>query len=177
MRVALYFGSFNPLHIGHIAICKYLIDNTDIDQVRLVVSPQNPLKSNLSDANGEKRLQNARRAIEGMGDKITVSDMEYSLPKPLYTINTLRKFSELEPENKFILIIGADNLEIIEKWRSWKDLLNEYEVWVYPRKGVDGAALCLKYNLKLIEAPIINVSSTEIRNAEEAGKDISHLKA
>jgi len=111
-----------------------------------------------------------------MDNKIIVSDIEFSLPKPLYTIKTLRKFSELEPDNKFILIIGADNLLIIEKWNSWSEILDEYEVWVYPRTGFDGQKLCRKYNVRLIDAPSVDVSSTQIREGEEAGMDLSFLK-
>lgn len=176
MRVALYFGSFNPMHIGHVAICRYLIDSGEIDQVRLVVSPQNPLKETNMGQSGAIRLDHVRKVASGMDDKIIVSDIEFSLPRPLYTIKTLWKLSELEPENKFILIIGADNLLIIEKWYGWREILNEYEVWVYPRTGFDGQGLCRKYNVRLLEAPPVDVSSTQIRKGEEAGMDLSFLK-
>lgn len=176
MRIALYFGSFNPMHIGHVAICKYLIGCSDIDQVRLIVSPQNPLKADLSDNGGIERLKHVREVVAEMGEGITVSDIEFTLPKPLYTINTLRKFSELEPDNKLILIIGADNLFILEKWKCWRKILDEYEVWVYPRTGFDGPALCRKYKLPLIGAPTVDVSSSQIREGEEAGIDLSCLK-
>lgn len=176
MRVALYFGSFNPLHIGHIAICRFLLEGGETDQVRLVVSPQNPLKESTQNQSGFDRLKHAREVVAKMGNQIFVSDIEFSLPKPLYTIKTLRKFSELEPDNKFILIIGADNLAVIEKWNSWKELLEEYVVWVYPRSGFDGIELCKKYGVRLLDAPFIDVSSTQIRESEAEGEDLSSLK-
>ena len=176
MRVALYFGSFNPLHIGHMAICHYLTDNNEVDQVRLVVSPQNPLKESNQRLSGSIRLEQTRKAASKMGNQIVVSDIEFSLPEPLYTIKTLRKLSELEPENTFILVIGADNLSIIEQWNSWRELLDEYEVWVYPRSGFSGKELCQKYGVRLLDSPIIDVSSTQIREGEAAGEDLSALK-
>jgi len=176
MRVALYFGSFNPFHIGHLAICNYLKDQTDVDEVRLVVTLQNPLKENFQNNSGISRLEHVREVISKMGSKFVVSNIEFLLPKPLYTINTLRKFSELEPENTFILVVGADNLAIIEKWNSWTELLEEYEVWVYPRKGFNGEDLCKRYGVRLLDAPIFDVSSTQIREGEAQGEDLSSLK-
>jgi len=176
MRVALYFGSFNPLHIGHIAICNYLIDKTDVDEVRLVVTQQNPLKGSFHNKNGRSRLEHVREVISKMGSQFVISDIEFLLTKPLYTINTLRKFSEQEPDNTFILVIGADNLAIIEKWHDWNDLLEEYEVWVYPRNGFNGEELCKRYGVRLLDAPLFDVSSTQIREGEAEGQDFSSLK-
>lgn len=177
MRVALFFGSFNPLHTGHIAICKYLLERDEIDQVRLVVSPQNPLKNSSQNQNCYERLEHVRMSASLLGVKVIVSDIEFSLAPPLYTITTLRTFSTLEPQNQFVLIIGADNLAIIEQWRQWENILKEYEVWVYPRSGFDGADLCKRYGTRLIDAPYIDVSSTQIREGEADGKDFSFLKA
>ncbi|PKP00113.1 MAG: nicotinate (nicotinamide) nucleotide adenylyltransferase [Bacteroidetes bacterium HGW-Bacteroidetes-8] len=175
MNTGLYFGSFNPLHIGHITICKYLLDNTDLDELRLVVSPLNPLKDSEYALNAKERLNNVTEAIKkaGFGKRVVVSDFEFSLPTPLYTINTLRKFKELEPERSFILVIGADNLAIIEKWHKWEELLSENTVWVYPRGGFDAQALCQKYGCKALSAPLIDISSTQIREAEKSGIDMS----
>ena len=177
MRVALFFGSFNPLHIGHIAICKYLLDSGEIDQLRLVVSPQNPLKDKSQVDNSSDRLEHVRCSASHLGNKVVVSDIEFSLPAPLYTISTLRQLSAQEPQNEFILIIGADNLAIIEQWKLWENLLKEYQVWVYPRSGFDGKELCKRYGARLIDAPNIDVSSTQIRDGEADGKDLSYLKA
>ncbi len=179
MIVGLYFGSFNPLHIGHISICHYLLKATNIDQLRLVVSPQNPLKgeSNIKSAN--KRLQYVEEAVKKakLGNKVLVSNIEFDMIPPLYTINTLNKLSQKEPQNKFILIMGADNLAIIEKWYKWEEILRDFPVWVYPRSGFDTVELCNKYKCQPLSAPIIEISSTQIREAEQAGIDMSDYKA
>jgi len=171
MKIALYFGSFNPLHIGHMAICRYLTTSTYIDRLRLVVSPGNPLKEKISIYSSIERLERVRAALKrrGKGKKVEISDIEYKMAPPYYTINTLRKFKEEEPNNHFILVIGADNLAIIEKWHQWKELLEEFEVWVYPRGDINCDYLCEKYGCKLIRAPLIDISSSEIREAQEQG--------
>ena len=176
MVVALYFGSFDPMHIGHLTICKYLADSIETDQVRLVVSPANPLKKKSYSASGAERLKSVSRAVSPLGRKVKVSGIEFTLKRPLYTINTLREINRREPGNKFILVIGADNLEIIEKWHDWRSLLEEFEVWVYPRKGIPARELCGKYGTRYLEAPVIDISSTQIRDSEERGYDLSHLK-
>ncbi|MDD2584116.1 MAG: nicotinate (nicotinamide) nucleotide adenylyltransferase [Bacteroidales bacterium] len=179
MDVALYFGSFNPLHIGHISICKYLLKATNIDELRLIVSPLNPLKNKSSAINSKERLQNVKEAVKKatLGNRVVVSNIEYKMTPPLYTINTLNKLRQEEPNNNFILIIGADNLEIIEKWHKWEEILKEFPVWVYPRSGFNAEKLCKKYRCKLLTAPLIEISSTQIREAEKAGVDMSNLKA
>ncbi len=165
MKTALYFGSFNPMHLGHITICRYLLEKTEIDQLRLVVSPGNPLKSAENFKNAQQRLICAQNIIkeEFPNYNIVVSDIEFQLAPPLYTINTIRYLKESEPGNQFILVIGSDNLAIIEKWHKWQELLSETEIWVYPRKGSDARELCNKYCCRLLDAPLIDISSTEIR--------------
>jgi len=182
-KVALFFGSFNPIHIGHLAIAKYLLECCEVDQVRLIISPQNPLKKvdptysekeRLSDA--ENRLECVKKSINNSGLPIVISDVEFSLPQPLYTINTLRYLRKKEPENKHILVIGGDNLAIIEKWHDWKELLNEFEVWVYPRKGYKAKTLSKKYGVKYLNAKLQNISSTMIRKGEANGKNMEKWK-
>lgn len=178
MTCALYFGSFNPLHYGHIAIARYLIEKCNVDQVRLVLSPKNPLKDAKVLSSPEIRLKNLRDEVAHLvesGDfplgKIEVSDIEFHLPTPLYTINTLLHFKENETDKRFILIIGGDNIAIIEDWHRWRDLLEMFEVWVYPRRGYYAEALCHHYSALsskiklrfLAEAPLYDISSTEIR--------------
>lgn len=165
MKTALYFGSFNPMHLGHITICRYLLEKTEIDQLRLVVSPGNPLKSAENFKNAQQRLICAQNIIkeEFPNYNIVVSDIEFHLVPPLYTINTIRYLKESEPGNQFILVIGSDNLAIIEKWHKWQELLSETEIWVYPRKGSDARELCNKYGCRMLDAPLIDISSTEIR--------------
>jgi nicotinate-nucleotide adenylyltransferase len=175
MICAIYSGSFNPLHYGHTNIARYIIEKCDVDQVRFVLSPQNPLKEASTLAMADERLAKLRKALKEMGplsEKMVVSDVEFHLKPPLYTINTLRFLSETEPENRFILIIGGDNIEIIEKWHQWEMLLQEFEIWVYPRPGYANAeALCSHYNSLpqakgvtfLSDAPRFDISSTKIR--------------
>ena len=152
MKCALFFGSFNPLHVGHLAIAEYLLDKCDVDEVRLVVSPENPIKANLSipaaeaESEARKRLDAVRKSVAKSGLPLKVSDIEYSLPKPLYTVRTLEKLSHNEPRNKFILVMGADNLAIMKRWFKWDEILSGYEVWVYPRPGFDGKALADEYD-------------------------------
>lgn len=172
MRCALYFGSFNPLHIGHITIARYVLACPDIDCFRFVLSPHNPLKDAGVLAEPHERLARLRGEIVRLnqtapdpgGKYFQVSDVEFTLPDPLYTYNTLSYMREQEPGTEFILIMGADNLAIIEKWHNWKGLLSEFEVWVYPRIGYDAPALCEKYGVKYLNGERVDISSTEIRN-------------
>ena len=176
-RCGLYFGSFNPLHIGHIAIANYMLEFTDLDQVRLVLSPKNPLKSSQGVLPFEERLQRIERAVARLEFALTVSSVEFGLPKPYYTINTLRHLSSVEPTTRFVLIMGADNLAVIEKWHQWQKLLQEFEVYVYPRRGYDAAALCDTYCVQHIDAPMIDVSSTFIREGVAAGRNMNGFLA
>jgi nicotinate-nucleotide adenylyltransferase len=177
MRVGLYFGSFNPVHLGHIAVARFFAQCGELDELRLIVSPQNPLKADSLSSNATDRLVALERALERHKIDCIVSDIEYNLPKPLYTINTLRFLREREPSNSFILIVGADILSQIELWHDWKILLSEFEVWVYPRTGYDGESLCNKYGTIFKQAPLVDISSTQIREGEELGLDMSNLKA
>lgn len=181
MRCALFFGSFNPIHFGHLNIARYLLEQCDIDQVRMVVSPKNPLKDASIIADPSARLAKTVEEVaalplpEALKKRIYVSDVEFHLPSPLYTINTLRHIRATEPQNEFILIIGGDNIRIIENWYKWEELLQEFEVWVYPRGGVDDSRLCEQYDSMpqtkkvryLGDAPLYNISSTEIRAATQ----------
>ena len=195
MRTALYFGSFNPFHAGHAAIARWLLTEGGLNRLVLVVSPKNPLKERASNITLKERLEHVHNAairlseepeLKNRGKKIEVSDIEFSMEEPLYTIKTLRKFRETEPGVEHILIIGSDNLEIIEKWNSWRDLLDEFEVWVYPRRKTPGgsssaessqvASLCARYGVKLIDAPYLDISSTQIREMELRGEDPYKLK-
>lgn len=181
-RVALFFGSFNPIHIGHYEIMRYIIEHCDAQEVRLIVTPRNPFgKKDLADA-GE-RLVAARAAIAKSGLNVLVSDVEFHLPEPTYTIQTLEYLDRSEPQCEHILVIGADNLASLDRWYRYQDLIDNYEIWVYPRIGFELEALCDRYNavsgLKKI-MPLVgelhNVSSTEIREGEKAGRDMSGLR-
>jgi nicotinate-nucleotide adenylyltransferase len=195
MRTALYFGSFNPFHAGHAAIARWLLTEGGLNRLVLVVSPKNPLKERALNITLKERLEHVHDAairlseepeLKNRGKKIEVSDIEFSMEEPLYTIKTLRKFRETEPGVEHILIIGSDNLEIIEKWNSWQDLLTEFEVWVYPRRKTPGgsssaessqvSSLCAQYGVKLIDAPYLDISSTQIREMELRGEETGELK-
>lgn len=178
-RVALYFGSFNPLHKGHFEILRYLLERTDADEVRMVVTPKNPFgKKDLADA--AKRLEDARRVISEHGLPVEVSDVEFNMEEPTYTIKTLEYLDRAEPDCEHILVIGADNLSSLSRWDRYRDLINNYEIWVYPRDGYDVGGLCYIHNFnstkKMIiplTGPLYNISSTEIREGEKAGRDMS----
>ncbi len=205
MRIAVYSGSFDPLHIGHQAIMEYLTNVRDFDWVYLVISPQNPLKAPEKALSAEQRYRAAVEAVLRHPElHVWVDDIELRMPAPHYTIKTLDALKKREPENDFTLVIGADNLENIHKWRDAPRLLSEYGVTVYPRKGYDVhkiRQLLLEecrhfpapyvldfwttpdivsleqldrlYNIRIIDAPIVDISSTEIREREEEGEDMS----
>ncbi len=177
MVCALYFGSFNPLHKGHVAIIKSLIESKEIDSVTVVVSPKNPLKNGESTNEAKNRLEHVRSRLAELTPEANVSDIEFFMDRPLYTINTLKKFKQAEPLNEYILVIGADNLSIIEKWNSYREILDNFRVWVYPRPGFDIKGLCKKYGATPIEAPLYDISSTEIRESKAKGCDTTDLIA
>lgn len=179
MRIAVYSGSFNPLHIGHLAIMEYLTDEALFDKVYLVVTPQNPFK-NPGD-NAEKRFQDAVEAVRRHpGLNVKVEDIELRMEPPQYTIRTLDALKARERENDFSLIIGADNLESFPRWRDYSRILKEYGVAVFPRKGYHRGHLrsrLLKedpsYRIELLKAPLVNISSTEIREGIAEGRDMT----
>lgn len=181
-RVALFFGSFNPLHKGHYAIAKYLAERTDADEVWLVVTPRNPLgKKDLSDA--RQRLSAARKAMQRTNLDVFVSDVEFHLPEPNYTLRTLEYLDAEYPDNQHILVIGADNLATLDRWYGYQTLIDNYEIWVYPRFGYAIEELCHFHNarssnprIRPLPGALYNLSSTEIREGEKAGLDMSGLK-
>lgn len=181
MKIAVYSGSFNPLHIGHRAIIRFLTEKAGFDRVYLVVTPQNPFKDAHSLPAGQDRYDAAARALSRHPDlKVTLQDIELRMPPPQYTIHTLDAFREREPWNDFTLVIGADNLARFMGWRFHERILLEYGVVVFPRKGYhrghDKARLLKEhpdYRITLLKAPLVNISSTEIRKGLEEGRDMS----
>lgn len=183
MKIAVYSGSFNPLHIGHLAIMKYLTEQLDYDMVYLIVSPQNPFKEASMASSGINRFKAAEEAVRRHpGLKVSVEDIELGMPAPNYTIKTLDALKAREPDNSFSLVIGADNLAAIRKWKDYRRILSEYGVVVYPRKGYDMISEKLSlteedpgYMIITSEAPVIDISSTEIREAQARGKNMEHF--
>lgn len=174
MKIGLFFGSFNPVHNGHMVIAQYMAEFTDLNQVWMVVSPHNPLKKPGSLLQDYHRLELVRIAI---GDylKIKPSKIEFGLPKPSYTINTLTHLHEQHPEHEFVLIMGSDILETLKKWKNWEQILEHYEIYIYPRTGHDGGSLKDHPKVKIVEAPIMQISSSFIRNSIKDKKDIRYM--
>lgn len=174
MKVGLFFGSFNPVHIGHLAIANYMVEYSTIDQLWFVVTPQNPLKNKKNLLDDYQRLEIVNRAIRD-DFRFRASDIEFRLPKPNYTIDTLIYLKEKYPKNSFYLIIGSDNYVTLKKWKNWEILIRDFSFLVYPRKGYDHTQVDFTGNFELINAPDIEVSSTFIRKAISAGKDVRHF--
>ena len=183
MKIAVYSGSFNPLHIGHLAIIRHLIDEAGFDCVYLIVSPKNPLKDGISTASGHNRYNAALAAVSRHIDlkpKIKVDDIELNMPEPHYTIRTLDALKEREPENSFTLTIGADNLAGFRNWRDYQRILKEYGIAVFPRTGFDLESIKAdllqegpEYKITLLKAEMVDISSTTIREAIRSGQDMS----
>jgi len=170
----LFFGSFNPIHIGHLALANYMLEFTEIDELWFVVSPQNPLKQKASLAPDYHRLEMVKLALEE-NYKMRVCDIEFKMPKPSYTIDTLTYLSEKYPSKKFSIIMGADNLKSFNKWKNFEIILNSYKIFIYPRLGYNSNNNEYKGNIKFTEAPIIEISSTFIRDAIKNGKNIRYF--
>lgn len=177
-KVGIFCGSFNPIHNGHVALADYIARNSDLDEVWLVVSPLNPLKRTIADtlAPNEQRLDMVRLALRSC-ERLFASDIEFSLPLPNYTINTLNALKSKYPETDFSLIIGADNLALFERWKDSDVIMSNFDMLVYPRPGVDLDSLMQKYpKARVLEnAPLHDVSSTEIRRRISQGESVSGL--
>ena len=168
MKIGIYGGSFNPIHFGHIGLAKWVVENTDLDELWLMVSPNNPLKDKNTLADENERLAAAKRAIgdglSAISKRIVVSDFEFHLPRPTYTANTLRELTKAYPEHNFTLIIGEDNLRIFHQWKESQYILDHYRVFVYPRHGCQNYTLPQAKDLHFLhDAPYFDISSTEIR--------------
>ncbi|PQJ11020.1 nicotinic acid mononucleotide adenylyltransferase [Flavipsychrobacter stenotrophus] len=173
MHIGLYFGSFNPIHIGHLIVANHVIEYTDIDKVWFVVSPHNPLKDSHSLLNEHDRLHLVNIAIEG-NPKFRASSVEFQLPKPSYTIDTLAYLTEKFPLEKFSVIMGADSFQNIHRWKNFEQLVERHSFIVYNRPGFEiedtyGA------NIKKLEAPLLQISSTYIRRQIKDKKSIKYI--
>ena len=173
-KIGLYFGSFNPIHNGHLILANHIVDNTDLDKIYFVVSPQNPLKQLSSLLDNKIRLHLVNLAIEG-NDKFLASDVEFSLPYPSYTINTLNHLKQIYPQKEFSLIIGQDNLVNFHKWKDYQKILSSYNIYVYPRKDCTYSPLQEHEHIHLINSPLVDISATQIRDLIKENKDIRNL--
>ena len=199
MNIAVYSGSFNPLHIGHLAIMKHLTQEAGFDMVYLIVSPKNPLKDSISSLSARDRYNAAVDAVNRHftplsevadnptapafpSTKVLVDDIELNMTEPHYSIRTLRALREREPDNTFTLIMGADNLACIRNWKDYQNILTDFGVAVFPREGHDILSIRQElltespsYKIRLLDAPLVTISSTEIREALQRGEDVSQF--
>lgn len=171
MKIGLFFGSFNPVHLGHLVIAGYMANFTDLHEVWMVVSPHNPLKNKKGLSNMYDRLEMTRLATES-SENIKVSNIEFGLPQPSYTVDTLIHLQEKYPGKDFSLIMGADNLVSLKKWKNYEVILENYKIYVYPRPGADLGEWKDHPSIVLTETPQMDISSTFIRNAIKEGKNV-----
>lgn len=171
MKTGLFFGSYNPIHTGHLIMANYLANYTALEEVWLVVSPHNPLKDKKGLTNMYDRLEMARLATENT-EHIRVSDIEFTLPQPSYTIDTLTHLHEKYPDREFILIMGADNLVSLKKWKNYEVLLKNYQIYVYPRPGADVSDWENHPAITFTQTPLMEISSTFIRKAIKEKKNV-----
>lgn len=174
-KIGIYSGSFNPVHFGHVGLAKWVIENTDLDELWLLVSPNNPLKDAKILAHEQERLEGVREAIKDIPG-LVASDFEFSLPRPSYTANTLRELQKAYPQHEFTLIIGEDNIAIFPQWREYEFILENFRIFVYPRRESFSAERSLSERVfeakpvkeirYLSEAPLFDISSSAIRHAQ-----------
>lgn len=171
LKTGIYSGSFNPIHIGHLALANWLCEFGGMDEIWFLVTPHNPLKKRDELIDDNLRYQMVKAAV-GDYSKFKASDFEFNLPKPTYTITTLRSLQQTYPDRDFHLIIGADNWTSIEQWKDHQALLSEFPILIYPRKGFEIRIPEHYSHIRKVEAPLIEISSTFIRQALNAGRDI-----
>jgi len=171
MRIGIYGGSFNPVHFGHVGLAKWVIEHTDLDELWLLVTPNNPLKPAGILAPEEERLAAVSEAVKDI-PQVKASDFEFHLPRPSYTANTLRELQKAYPQHEFTLVIGEDNLAIFDQWKEYEFIASNFRVFVYPRKGsskIEDCRLKIEDFLSLVylkDAPLFDISSTAIRRSQ-----------
>ncbi len=175
-KVGLYFGTFNPIHIGHLAIANHMAEHSDLDQIWMVVTPHSPFKKKSSLLANHHRLEMIYQAVQ-FYPKLRSSDIEFKLPQPNYTVHTLTHLQEKYPDHEFHLIMGEDNLKSFHKWKNYEVILENHHIYIYPRISEGTVEHQFKKHPKIhrVEAPIMEISSTFIRKAIKEGKNIRPL--
>jgi len=176
MKIGLYFGTFNPIHVGHLIIANHMAEHSDLDQIWMVVTPHNPLKKKSTLLEDHHRLQMVFLATEGF-PKLQPSDIEFKLPQPNYTVNTLAHLQEKFPQHEFALIMGEDNLNSLQKWKNYEVILQNHDVYVYPRldSGEMDAQFVNHPKIHKVDAPVIELSSTFIRESIKKNKNVQPM--
>lgn len=176
MKIGLYFGTFNPIHVGHLIIANYMVENSDLDEIWMVVTPHNPFKKKSSLLENHHRFELVYRATENY-TKIKPSDIEFKLPQPNYTVHTLAHISDKYPDKEFCLIMGEDNLKTFHKWKNFETILEHHHIYVYPRIAEGTVEHQFKNHPKIhkVNAPIVQISSTMIRKGIQQNKNIQPL--
>lgn len=173
-KIGLFFGSFNPVHIGHLIIANYMATQTDLDRVWFVVSPQNPLKPKKTLARDHDRLHLVRLGI-GDNPLLQASNVEFDLPKPSYTVDTLAFLREKYPDREFALIMGGDNLATLHLWKNYEQILAGYDLYIYKRPTIDLGELAAHPRVRIFQAPLLDISATYIRECLRTGKSVRYL--
>ncbi len=173
MKIALYFGSFNPIHTGHLIIANHVLSHCDVDRVWFVVSPHNPLKDTAGLLNENHRFHLVQLAIE-QESRFQVSNIEFSLPRPSYTIDTMTYLQEKFPQHAFSIVMGSDSLQNIKKWKNYEQLLSIFKLIIYRRPGFD-IDRTISANIQILDAPLLDISSTYIRKLIREKKSIRFL--
>ena len=173
MKIGLYFGSFNPIHVGHLIIANHLLNTTEIEKIWFIVSPQNPLKAEVGLLNEYSRLHLVRIAIED-DKRMKASDIEFHLTKPSFTINTLVHLEEKYSKHEFVIIMGSDSFKNINKWKNYQTLIKNYSIYIYKRPGFE-IENAINAKLHIVEAPLLQISATEIRKLIKQGKSVRYM--
>lgn len=174
MHIGLYFGSFNPIHVGHLIVANTMATATDLEQVWFIVSPQNPFKKNKSLLHEFDRYDMVERAISE-NSRLKASDIEFSMPRPSYTIDTLIRLQEKYPQHQFKLIIGEDNLDQFANWKNYDKILDYFGLYVYPRPKAVESTFKQHPNVRLVESPLLDISATYIRDCLKQNRSIRYM--
>jgi nicotinate-nucleotide adenylyltransferase len=173
-KTGLFFGSFDPVHTGHLIIADYLISHTDLDEIWFVISPQNPFKTEKEITGQEIRKEMLEIAVSG-NPKFSICDIEFNMPAPQYTHHTLDVLKEKYPERHFVLIIGTDNLDAFDRWKNYEKIMEMIDIYVYPRPGFESDRFLSQPSMHLVKAPLVDISSTYIRESFMENKPARYM--